>query len=61
MIFHSISDSYNKGEGIKKEENLMKFLLCRLKGNLPNLIDNLAQLLDIGKSHDQDTPHEISP
>ena len=26
MIFHSISDSYNKGEGIKREENLSEFL-----------------------------------
>lgn len=57
MIFHSISDSYNKGEDIKKEENLSKFLLSRLKGNLPNLIDNLVQLIEIAKSLDD----EISP
>ena len=33
MIFHSISDSYNKGEDIKKEENLSKFLSCSAYGN----------------------------
>ena len=33
MIFHSISNSYNKGEDIKKEENLSKFLFCSAYGN----------------------------